>query len=247
MDDLRADITTLQWVVSGYLLAQAAVIPLAGWLGDRLGMRRLYLGALAVFVLGSALCALAPGDYALIACRVLQGLGGGLLLPLGMAYVFRLSPPERRGMVMGAFGLPILFAPAIGPTVAGLLVQYADWRWVFALNLPLGALALWLGWRRLPASAPRPGEPLDLPGLLLGPLAFVLLLLRPHRDGLRLGSRPGAGRPGRRGCWRWRPSSRRSCAARTRSWNCGCSARGTSPWRSRPSGWARWRCSAAPS
>src|SRR5437763_13200381 len=101
------DLHAMQWIVTGYLLAQAAVIPLAGWLSDRFGAKRLYLISLALFALGSLLCALAPSAAMLIAFRMLQGLGGGMLMPIGMAFLYRLSPPEQRGMVMGVFGVPI--------------------------------------------------------------------------------------------------------------------------------------------
>src|SRR5207302_3742531 len=103
------------------LFRSAAVIPLAGWLSDRFGAKRLYLISLALFALGSLLCALAPSAALLIAFRVLQGLGGGMLMPIGMAFLYRLSPPDQRGMVMGVFGVPILLAPALGPILGGWL------------------------------------------------------------------------------------------------------------------------------
>lgn len=169
------DIATIQWVVTGYTLAQAAVIPLAGWLCDRVGARRVYLTAVALFVAGSALCAVSQSTAMLVICRVLQGLGGGCILPIGLTYIFRLSPPEKRGIVMGTYGIPIVFAPAIGPTLAGWLVQFADWRWVFIINLPLGLIALIAGSLRLPALERQQVAALDLRGILLGPLAFVSL------------------------------------------------------------------------
>src|SRR5919199_1542987 len=144
---LNADLTVLQWVISGYMLAQAAVIPLAGWLSDRFGAKRIFLGSVALFTLGSVLCATAQGAGMLIAFRVLQGLGGGFVIPIAMAYTYRLSPPEKVGVVMGLMGIPILFAPAIGPVVAGWLVQYATWRWIFLLNLPVGLVGLLIGLR----------------------------------------------------------------------------------------------------
>src|SRR5919202_19933 len=146
----KVDLHQIQWVVTGYMLAQAAVIPLSGWLGDRFGAKRLYLISLSLFALGSALCALAPSNTMLIAFRVLQGLGGGMLMPLGMSFIYRLSPPERRGLVMGMFGIPILLAPALGPVLSGWLVQYADWRWIFLINVPVAVVAVTLGLRALP-------------------------------------------------------------------------------------------------
>ncbi|MGH2410356.1 MAG: DHA2 family efflux MFS transporter permease subunit, partial [Chloroflexota bacterium] len=172
---LHGSLATLQWTITGYVLAQAAVIPLAGWLSDRFGAKRVFLCSVALFTLGSVLCATAQGSTMLIAFRVLQGLGGGVVIPIGIAYTYRLSPPERVGAVMGVMGIPILFAPAIGPVVAGWLVQYATWRWIFLVNLPVGLVGLLIGLRCLPTIDRQNVAGLDLPGMLLGPLAFATL------------------------------------------------------------------------
>jgi EmrB/QacA subfamily drug resistance transporter len=171
-----SDLALLQWVITAYLLAQAAVIPLAGWLSDRFGARRVYLISLVLFTLGSVLCGLALSAPMLIATRVLQGLGGGMLMPIGMAMLFRLTPPDRRGTVFGLFGLPVMVAPAIGPLLSGYLLQYADWRLIFLINVPVGILALMIGRRVLPALPPgrAPGV-LDTLGIILGPFAFAAL------------------------------------------------------------------------
>src|SRR5919202_941061 len=137
-----ANLDLIQWVITCYMLAQAAVIPLAGWLGDRFGMKQAYLTSLGLFTAGSVLCAMAPSAEILVVFRVLQGLGGGMLFPLGMAYIFRLSPPDKRGAVMGVFGIPVLLGPALGPILSGWLVQFADWRFIFLINLPIGILAV---------------------------------------------------------------------------------------------------------
>ncbi|HWE60396.1 MAG TPA: DHA2 family efflux MFS transporter permease subunit, partial [Chloroflexota bacterium] len=168
-------IPTLQWTITGYALAQAAVIPLAGWLSDRFGAKRLFLTSLVLFTLGSVLCSTAQSSGMLIAFRVLQGMGGGFVLPVAMAYIYRLSPPEKVGAIMGMMGIPILLAPAIGPVLAGWLVQFASWRWIFLLNLPVGVIGVTLGLRGLPATARQAAGRLDLPGTVLGPLAFVAL------------------------------------------------------------------------
>src|SRR5919204_6264336 len=153
-----------------------AVIPLAGWLSDRFGAKRVYLTSLVLFTLGSALCGLAPSAPALIATRVLQGLGGGMLMPIGMAVLYRLTPPERRGQILGLFGLPIMVAPALGPLLSGYLLQYADWRLIFLINLPVGVLALLVGVRVLPTiPAGRAVGALDSLGIILGPLGFAAL------------------------------------------------------------------------
>src|SRR5947208_9218267 len=96
----QADLTLLQWVITAYMLAQAAVIPLSGWLSDRFGAKRVFLTSMVLFTLGSALCGLAPSAGALVATRVLQGLGGGMIMPIGMSVIYRLTPPERRGSIM---------------------------------------------------------------------------------------------------------------------------------------------------
>src|SRR5947209_492863 len=173
---LNSDLGLLQWVIAGYMLAQAAVIPLSGWLSDRFGAKRVYLISLVLFTAGSALCGLAINGEMLVVTRVLQGLGGGMLMPIGMAVLYRLTPPDRRGSIMGLFGLPIMVAPALGPVLSGYLLQYADWRLIFLINLPVGVLALWVGARVLPAIAPgRAAGALDTLGILLGPLAFAAI------------------------------------------------------------------------
>jgi EmrB/QacA subfamily drug resistance transporter len=170
------DLSVLQWVISAYLLAQAAVIPLAGWLSDRFGARRVYLTSVVLFTVGSVLCGLAPTAELLIGTRVMQGLGGGMLMPIGMAVLYRLTPAERRGAIFGLFGLPIMVAPAIGPLLSGYLLEYADWRLIFLINLPVGVLAYAVGLRALPALPPgRAAGALDSVGIVLGPLAFAAL------------------------------------------------------------------------
>src|ERR687884_2325597 len=173
---LNSDLSLLQWVIAGYMLAQAAVIPLSGWLSDRFGARRVYLISLVLFTAGSALCGLAINAEMLVATRVLQGLGGGMLMPIGMAVLYRLTPPERRGAIFGLFGLPIMVAPALGPLLSGYLLEYADWRLIFLINLPVGVLALLIGMRVLPKiPAGRIAGALDSLGFVLGPLAFATL------------------------------------------------------------------------
>jgi EmrB/QacA subfamily drug resistance transporter len=173
---LDSDLTLLQWVISGYMLAQAAVIPLSGWLSDRFGAKRVYLISLVLFTLGSAVCGLAVNAPMLIATRVIQGIGGGMLMPIGMAVLYRLTPPQRRGEIMGLFGIPIMVAPALGPLLSGYLLQYADWRLIFLINLPVGVLALLVGLKVLPRiPAGRSPGSLDTLGIILGPLAFAAI------------------------------------------------------------------------
>ncbi|MDB5074591.1 MAG: family efflux transporter permease subunit [Chloroflexi bacterium] len=173
--DLKAPLSTLQWTITGYTLAQAAVIPLAGWLSDRFGAKYIFLTSVALFTIGSVLCATAQSAEMLITFRILQGLGGGFVLPVAMAYVYRLSPPDKVGVLMGMMGVPILFAPAIGPVLAGWLVQYQSWRWIFLINLPIGIVGLMIGLRGLPAVGRQAVASLDIPGFILAPIAFVAL------------------------------------------------------------------------
>ncbi len=173
--DFHSTLSTLQWTITGYALAQAAVIPLAGWLSDRFGAKWVFLASVALFTMGSVLCATARNGEMLIAFRVVQGLGGGCVLPVAMAYIYRLSPPEKVGAVMGMMGIPILLAPAIGPVLGGWLVEYQSWRWIFLLNLPVGIIGLLVGMRSLPAIGRQAVALLDVPGAILGPLAFAAL------------------------------------------------------------------------
>ncbi|XIE78596.1 MFS transporter [Streptomyces sp. SBR177] len=169
-DAFQAPLTTIQWTATAYTLALAAVIPTAAWAMGRIGARRTYLTALVLFTLGSLLAALAWDAGSLIAFRAVQGLGGGLLMPVGMTMVMRAADPARMGRAMAVGGLPILVGPVIGPTLGGWLVDAASWHWIFLVNLPLGALALALAVRLLRPDAPRAGDPaprLDVPGLLM--------------------------------------------------------------------------------
>ena len=171
---LNADLSVLQWVISAYMLAQAAVIPLSGWLSDRFGAKRVYLSSVVLFTAGSALCGLALNGPMLVGTRVLQGIGGGMLMPIGMAVLYRLTPPERRGAIFGLFGIPVMVAPALGPLLSGYLLEYADWRLIFLINLPVGVLALLVGLRVLPTlPAGRIAGAFDSVGFVVGPLAFA--------------------------------------------------------------------------
>lgn len=175
VQDFHSKLNILQWTVTGYMLAQAAVIPLAGWMSDRFGAKAVFLVSIVLFTIGSALCATPHNVSLLIFFRIIQGIGGGSVLPVAMAYVYRLSPANKVGVVMGAMGVPILFAPAIGPVIAGWLVQYHSWRWIFLLNVPIGVISLTMGLKSLPNTVRQAGKDFDLWGMILGPLAFAAL------------------------------------------------------------------------
>ncbi|MDF9716673.1 DHA2 family efflux MFS transporter permease subunit [Nocardioides sp. ChNu-153] len=163
------DATSAQvaWTMTGYTLALASVIPLTGWAADRFGTKRLYLLAVVLFTLGSVLCAMATSLEMLVAFRVLQGLGGGMLMPLGMTILTRAAGPERVGRVMAVLGIPMLLGPIFGPILGGWLIEIASWHWIFLINLPIGIAALVYAARVLPADDVEPSETFDLVGMLL--------------------------------------------------------------------------------
>src|SRR6266545_77273 len=165
--DFHTSIATIQWVPTVYLLAFASVIPLTGWASQRLGAKELWLVSLAAFTLGSLLAGLSWSIGALIAFRVLQGLGGGMIMPLGQLILAQAAGPKRMGRVMSIVGVPMLLAPIFGPVIGGALVDSASWRWIFFVNLPVGAAAFVLAVRLLPEVEPRQHERLDGLGLVL--------------------------------------------------------------------------------
>jgi MFS transporter, DHA2 family, multidrug resistance protein len=163
-------------VIIAYTLASGVTIPVTGFVAERFGSKRTYLTALALFVVGSACCALAPSLAWLVGFRVLQGVGGGMLAPLGIALLFDATPPQERGLANGIFGLPLVLAPASGPLLGGYFTEYLNWRAIFLVNLPIGLLGIILGWFWLRSSHPSTPAKLDLPGLLLSMIGFTSLL-----------------------------------------------------------------------
>src|SRR6059058_4152486 len=164
------------WTMTGYTLALATVIPLSGWAADRYGPKRLYMTALVLFVLGSALCSTAWNIGSLITFRVLQGLGGGMLMPVGMAIMTRAAGPERIGRVMAVLGVPMLLGPIAGPILGGWLIQAASWHWIFLINVPIGAGALVYAFLVLPKDEVAPSETFDFLGMLLLSPGLALFL-----------------------------------------------------------------------
>lgn len=165
--EFDSNLTDIQWVATGYLLALATVIPLAGWASDRFGTKRLFMLSTFLFVVGSALCGAAWNSESLIFFRVLQGIGGGLIMPAGMIILTQAAGPQRVGRMMGVIGVPMLLAPIIGPILGGYLVEEVSWRWIFYVNVPIGAVALSLAYKFLDRDEPRPTERLDWLGLAL--------------------------------------------------------------------------------
>lgn len=172
----------IAWVVTGYLLAQGAVIPLTGWATDRWGTKRLYLLTILLFTAASMLCGIAQNLPELIVFRVLQGIGGGMLMPIGMTIILQAVGPENMGRVMGIFGVPMLLAPALGPVLGGWFVQDFTWRLIFYVNVPIGIVAFISAWRFLVETHKTHGLHLDSFGLFTVTPAVVSLLYAVDRS-----------------------------------------------------------------
>jgi EmrB/QacA subfamily drug resistance transporter len=174
--DFAVSPTAVDSISIGFLVSLAVFIPASGWLGDRFGGKRVLLAAIVVFTLASALCGLATSLGELVTFRVLQGVGGGMLTPVGMAMLMRAFPPAERIRASAILTVPTTFAPALGPVVGGLLVTDASWRWVFYVNVPIGVAAFIFGALFLrQETQERPGR-FDLPGFLLSGLGLGLAM-----------------------------------------------------------------------
>jgi MFS transporter, DHA2 family, multidrug resistance protein len=164
------------WTITGYTLALATVIPLAGWASDRFGTKRLFMAAVLWFTLGSLLCSTATNITALITYRVIQGLGGGMLMPVTFIVLAREAGPRRLGRLMAVLGVPMLLGPMCGPVLGGWLIDSHGWQWIFRINLPLGVIALVLVAVVFPRDRPKPSETFDFTGMaLLSPGLAALL------------------------------------------------------------------------
>jgi len=183
VSNFHSNLGTIQWVITAYTLALAAVIPLAGWFSDRFTAKRMFLSSIVLFVIASLLCALAQTPEQLILFRIIQALGGGMVAPIGIAIVFKVSPPDKRGSVMGILGIPMLLAPILGPVLSGWLIEFINWHWIFLINLPVGIIAFIMAWRYLPASKPGKEMKLDVLGAFLAPVAFASLVFSVHQAG----------------------------------------------------------------
>jgi DHA2 family multidrug resistance protein len=175
----QVDLGSVQWVITAYILTQGVVTPTTAFFANRLGTKRFYVIAIVLFTLGSALCGLAWNLPALIAFRVIQGIGGATLFPLAITLLFNEFPPNERGLAAGILSISALLAPAVGPTLGGYLATYADWRLIFYINVPVGVVAIILALLLLRERPAEGRQHFDLPGFVLvaSGLAAVLFAL----------------------------------------------------------------------
>ena len=173
---LNASTDQIQWVVTGYMLVLGMLIPISGWLTDKFGAKKLFLFSLATFTIGSALCGVAWNLETIILFRIVQALGGALMQPVAMSMIFRIYPPERRGTVMGIFGIAMMAAPAFGPALSGYLVEYWSWRYIFYINVPIGIVAVILGTLMMHEFPHVSKGKFDLLGFIFSTVGFGTLL-----------------------------------------------------------------------
>ncbi len=172
MGDLGVSASAAQWLTTAFLLTMAVVIPVTGFLLQRMNTRPIYVLAMAIFSAGTLICAVSPGLELLVFGRVIQATGTAIMMPLLMTTVMTLVPPEARGKTMGNISIVMSVAPAIGPTISGLILTYLDWRWMFILVLPIALIALALGWSRMQNVTTPRYAPLDVLSVVLSALAF---------------------------------------------------------------------------
>ncbi len=172
----KAPVDQVDGVLTAYILALGIVTPMAGYLSERFGIKRIYLISLGLFVIGSILCSVAPSLPFLIAFRAMQGLGGGMLAPLGISLLFGAFPERERGLAFGVYGIPLVVAPASGPVLGGYFVEYLNWHYIFYVNIPIGIIGIILGYFWLKEQRRGTAARLDLPGVVLSTISFGTLL-----------------------------------------------------------------------
>lgn len=171
------------WVVTVYMLALGVVIPFTGWAGDKFGYKRLYIFAMIMFTFGSLLCTLSWSVNTLIIARVIQALGGGLLMPSMMTMVKKIVPEGSFGTAMGIVGVALLIAPALGPTIGGYLVEYVGWKWIFTINIPIGIIGIVLAFFFLPKFEKVKVDKLDVGGAITVVIMLFSLLMALSKGG----------------------------------------------------------------
>ncbi len=198
MANLSVGTHDIEWVSTAYMLAFAAFMPLTAWLGGKIGNKWLYIGAMAVFTVGSVLCGLAWSLPSLICARVFQALGAGAVTPTGMAMIGEVFAPSERGKAMGIGGIGVIAGPALGPTLGGILTRYYGWRSIFMVNLPIGIAGIWLALHMLRADRDETSlpQPFDFSGFIFFTLFIVAFLI-----GLAQGEYKGWSSPYIYTCW----------------------------------------------
>jgi EmrB/QacA subfamily drug resistance transporter len=186
MSSLSTDLDRIQWVQTGYQIIQAVMIPAVGWLGARLGTKRLFILSTLAFITGSALCGLAWDVHSLILFRVLQGIGGGPITPLGMSILYSTFPPDKRGLAMGLYNFSFSFGPAIAPALGGHLIEVLNWRAIFYINVPVGLLSAGIVLLTMPKTQDQRARSFDAVGVFTM-ASFLILLLLAVSEGRRYG------------------------------------------------------------
>lgn len=166
----------INWVLTAYMLTLGAIIPLTGYLQDIFGSKKIYMFALVVFTLGSFLCGFSWNVASMIVARVIQGIGGGMIMPVGMSLVYEIFPLEERGVALGIWGISAMAAPAIGPTLGGYIIQYLDWRLIFYINVPIGIIGVIFAALILKSAAKKTAKKLDYIGVITSIVGMVSLL-----------------------------------------------------------------------
>ncbi len=177
MTVFKATPDQIEWVLTGYMLTMSIVIPLTGYLGDRFGLKKLYIFALTIFTIGSGLCGLANSTETMVAARVVQAIGGGMIMPIGMSMIYQLVPLEKRGLAMGIWGISAMAAPAIGPTLSGYIIEYMNWRLIFTINIPVGIIGVTLASILLKETPTSKDKSFDIFGALTSAVGLFCLLL----------------------------------------------------------------------
>ena len=165
-----------KWILTSYTLALGAIIPLTGYLQDIFGSKRIYMFALAMFTLGSLLCGFAWSGSTMIAFRVIQAIGGGMIMPVGMSIIYTVFPREKIGLALGFWGIAAMAAPAIGPTLGGYIIEKADWRLIFNVNVPIGIIGVILAGIILKGTEKKPFKSFDIIGFISSTVGIVSIL-----------------------------------------------------------------------
>src|SRR5436190_13436879 len=180
LPSLQRDFHTIdgvEWVITSYLAAVGVAQMASSWVADTFGRKRSFVATLALFTIGSALCAIAPTLPLLILARIIQGAGGGMLIPITMSMVYELFAPDERGRALGIWGVAVMAAPAIGPVLGGTVVAEIGWRWLFLINVPIGLIGVPIAVRLLRESGTITQRRLDTAGLVSAGTAIVMLLI----------------------------------------------------------------------